>query len=1100
MKTLLLIIGLSLLSLISFGQGIVLSFSGCETVTHDPVSIDSVLVRNLTRNCDTTLYGNNPELEIWPAGIDDLKLEQHTFDLIQNYPNPFQDQTNFVLVVKKKEKIRIQVFTLLGQTITEFEKEFQPGIHLFSFIGTQNNIYLLTASSGRTVKSLKLLSTRSGNGFNSKLIYVAFTTDVQVLKRSIISERFTFEYGDQLEYTGFSFGYINRMITDSPQTSMSYVFEFDIPFTFSCGDSLEDERDGKSYETVQIGNQCWISENLNIGTRINGSENQLHNTSIEKYCYNDNETNCDLYGGLYQWDEMMQYDTSGANQGICPEGWRLPTISEWDTLIQVLGGDAIAGEALKKGGLSGFNALMGGKREMDGSFSYLGTRAYFSSTSQTDESSALNRYVINDDPGVFTQNADKEEGFSVRCIKGYPNKLNPAVFVIDSTVYRLISDSLELDQGIYRYEILREKHGDSIGPGNVIIGLTGEGYLREVNEVSQYGNELTLFTDWATLEDVWDSGEFNFNIDLGNTRNINGYWIKNYLADGVSIRDTEDGEWEFAFEDVTILQEGIAKISLPSGYLRINPNFDFNMIFTLLNGLEYFSVRADSATFEAETKLQLSLSDEIEIGSYEKEIASYSKYRFIPPLFIIVITIELKVKDVISAGVTWTATTGYTQSRLLDLGLIYQNNTWGKIWNHQVKKDSIHPVEYNVMVNLTNKLSLIPEISIKVYGATGPYCDLDFYKKLNARMSLYEPHCWDMDVSLGLSGKQAIDPSILLDEDWDIQVWTIDPLEKSIWNFPDSIIYIKGNDQTGVADETLPDSLIVKVVDNLGYGWPMVPVQYIVTAGYGSLSDSVAFTDNSGYARSTWKLGPVACQNKVKAQVRKADLITHIKSSPYIFEAIAWEPALPCPEVPTVTYEGQIYNTVQIGEQCWLKENLNVGTRIDGTQNQTDNQVIEKYCYDDLESNCDIYGGLYQWDEMMDWEFWAPYPQKGICPEGWHLPTDWEWNELEGTVDSQFGVGDDEWNLTGFRGFDAGKNLKSASGWYENQNGMDKYGFTALPGGVLYNGIYDQKTEAAWFRTKSSSYWRLMNVLSDGVFRYSYNENNGGSVRCVLDW
>ncbi|NVN96881.1 hypothetical protein HXX01_01400, partial [Candidatus Nomurabacteria bacterium] len=75
----------------------------------------------------------------------------------------------------------------------------------------------------------------------------------------------------------------------------------------------------------------------------------------------------------------------------------------------------------------------------------------------------------------------------------------------------------------------------------------------------------------------------------------------------------------------------------------------------------------------------------------------------------------------------------------------------------------------------------------------------------------------------------------------------------------------------------------------------------------------------------------------------------------------------PCPGTPTMVYGGHTYNTVQIGPQCWLKENLNLGTRINGSQNQTNDNQIEKYCYNDLESNCDIYGGLYQWNEMMQY-------------------------------------------------------------------------------------------------------------------------------------
>jgi len=81
--------------------------------------------------------------------------------------------------------------------------------------------------------------------------------------------------------------------------------------------------EGKTYTTIQIGTQCWLKENLDVGTRIDGSLNQTNNSPtniIEKYCYGDDPNNCTTYGGLYQWGEAMQYATTEGARGICPEG------------------------------------------------------------------------------------------------------------------------------------------------------------------------------------------------------------------------------------------------------------------------------------------------------------------------------------------------------------------------------------------------------------------------------------------------------------------------------------------------------------------------------------------------------------------------------------------------------------------------------------------------------------------------------------------------------------------------------------------------------------------------------------------------------------
>ncbi len=104
--------------------------------------------------------------------------------------------------------------------------------------------------------------------------------------------------------------------------------------SFACGDLVSYA--GESYPTVKIGTQCWFAENLNVGTRVSGSSNMSNNGTIEKYCYDNSESNCNTYGGLYQWDEMMAYSTTQGTKGICPSGWHLPRDSEWYTLENYL--------------------------------------------------------------------------------------------------------------------------------------------------------------------------------------------------------------------------------------------------------------------------------------------------------------------------------------------------------------------------------------------------------------------------------------------------------------------------------------------------------------------------------------------------------------------------------------------------------------------------------------------------------------------------------------------------------------------------------------------------------------------------------------------
>jgi uncharacterized protein (TIGR02145 family) len=199
----------------------------------------------------------------------------------------------------------------------------------------------------------------------------------------------------------------------------------------TCGTPINDARDGKTYNTVQIGTQCWMSQNLNIGLRINGSQTQGNNGNIEKFCFNDLESNCEIYGGLYQWNEMMQFSPTPGIQGICPEGWHLPTDAEMTTLTTYLGGLDLAGGKMKQSGTetwsapntgatneSGFTVLPGSFRDYMGAFSTpLGQRGSIWTSTPNGSYAWDYSLFYNTDDVIRSNGALKTNGFSVRCIK-----------------------------------------------------------------------------------------------------------------------------------------------------------------------------------------------------------------------------------------------------------------------------------------------------------------------------------------------------------------------------------------------------------------------------------------------------------------------------------------------------------------------------------------------------------------------------------------------------------------------------------------------------------------------------------------------------------
>ncbi|MFH1297806.1 MAG: FISUMP domain-containing protein [Bacteroidota bacterium] len=185
-----------------------------------------------------------------------------------------------------------------------------------------------------------------------------------------------------------------------------------------------------------------------------------------------------------------------------------------------------------------------------------------------------------------------------------------------------------------------------------------------------------------------------------------------------------------------------------------------------------------------------------------------------------------------------------------------------------------------------------------------------------------------------------------------------------------------------------------------------------------------------------------------------------------------------CGESITDIRDYIVYPTVQIGSQCWLAVNLNHGQQISGSSAQRDNCLVEKYCYNNLPANCVQRGALYQWDELMCYE--DAEENQGLCPPGWHVPSEAEWNTIFAN-----------WTNNAF----AGAPLK-----YSGYSGFNAF----LNGAGFFNKGWWFGDFAAFFWSSTShgpqkAWAHGMNEYDYSVSYYPSYQANAFSVRCLRD-
>lgn len=433
----------------AFGQKAIMELTFMAEDNGQNIPLNSILIENLTQGGDTTLYAPDTVLVLdYATSINHNEINGgNIFIISQNYPNPFIGKTEVNLYLPEKEHLKITVRDILGRELVQYENEFNHGRYSLTFYSGNQKYYLFTVAGEQTSKTIKMLNANINIAYagKCKIVYNGYEDNLIGYKSQKEINSFGFSTGDELKYTSYS-DIGERTIIDIPSGNQTYTFHYT---GNPCpGMPTITDIDGNTYNTVQIGSQCWMADNLKTTTYHNGvpipkisNDNDWSNLTTGAYVWYGNNIDWKgLYGALYNW-----YATIDANE-LCPTGWHVPTNDEWTQLTYYIGGvGSPHGNELKScrqvnspmgGGCNttehprwnehntfygtddyGFSGLPGGYRYLDGIFHNIGGDGLWWSSTESSSSYSWDRDLDYDRGFVGKGEYPKRAGFSIRCLK-----------------------------------------------------------------------------------------------------------------------------------------------------------------------------------------------------------------------------------------------------------------------------------------------------------------------------------------------------------------------------------------------------------------------------------------------------------------------------------------------------------------------------------------------------------------------------------------------------------------------------------------------------------------------------------------------------------
>ena len=846
--------------------------------------------------------------------------------------------------------------------------------------------------------------------------------------------------------------------------------------------------DGNTYNTVQIGTQCWTKENLRVtkyrdgsiipldesgGTNGDGTgQTWSSRTTGARAVYGHSASNLATYGYLYNWYAAIDA------KGLCPSGWHVPTVGELLTLTTYLGGESVAGGKLKSIGTSywtspntgatnesGFNALPGAVRSYDGSYFSIRDNSFF--WSNTDYGKVGSAYILN----LFSNNSKVflgasiglSMGASVRCLKdtnsmvSIPTLTTTSISAITTTTAtsggNITSDggaSITARGIVWSTSTnptinLTTKTSNGTGTGSFSSSLTNltpktSYYVRAyaINSAGTgYGNEITFTTtDSSSVMGIPCPGTPTVKDIDGNTYNTVQIGTQCWTKENLRVTKYRDGS-------VIPLDESGGTNGDGTG--------------------QTWSSRTTGAR-----------------TVYGHSAANLATYGYLYNWYT-----TTETKGLCPTG--WhTPTDGEWSTLIVYLGGV--DVAGGKL-------KSIGTAYWNSPNTGSTNESGFSAFPGGVRGNDGSF----FNNKLNAlywsTTEIYNNYAWNCFLNYNLTSVlrgngyfKSFGASIRCLKDT-FSIVSIPTLTTT------AIAAITTTSATSGGNITADGGTSISAI---GVVWstttnPSIALTTKTSNGTGTGSFTSSLTNLT--PKTTYYVRAYATNSAGTGYGNEISFITTDSSSVM---------GVPCPGAPTVKdIDGNTYNTVQIGTQCWTKENLRVSKYRDGSiipldesggtagsgtgQTWSSRTTGARTVYGHNATNLATYGYLYNWYAVAD--------SKGLCPSGWHVPSDSEWT-----------------NLTNYLGgiSVAGGKMKSTGTtiWNSpNTGATNESGFSALPGGCRYEGgsFNSIRFNAFfWSATEDATFKGAWNQDLEYFSGYVYRGNgttkqDGYSVRCLKD-